>query len=219
MNLVFLPLPELLYVMEICGRICVPFWCLVWLCVYLCMCPSFAQMWKTLFVRHLETQRGRLYKIPACWSNGTVGKATIVVPTMKRLSSVALREKCTQFVFCPSLFITLAVTFPCVPINSSPLPSRFGLPSAALLSSHPTFFSLHLSRSHPHLLLSQPFSLSLFFIQLKKKLYSINYMPQDLPHHKSQVNRLCRNDNDCITSYADVIIFQPAILWQCWHSP
>lgn len=33
---------------------------------------------------------------------------------MKRLSSMALREKCTQFVFCPSLFITLAVTFPCV---------------------------------------------------------------------------------------------------------
>lgn len=71
-----------------------------------------AQMWKTLFVRHLETRRGRLYKIPACWSNGTVGKAATVALTMKRLSSMALREKCTQFVFCPSRFLTLAVTFP-----------------------------------------------------------------------------------------------------------
>lgn len=70
---------------------------------------NFAYTWKTLFVHRLVTQRGRLYKIPACWSNGTVGKATIVVVTMKRLSSTALREKCTQFVFCPSL---LAVTFP-----------------------------------------------------------------------------------------------------------
>lgn len=81
-------------------------------CVYVCMCPSFAQMSKTLFVRHLETRRGRLYKIPACWSNGTVGKATIVIPTMKRLSSMALREKCSQFVFCLSRFLTLGVTFP-----------------------------------------------------------------------------------------------------------
>ena len=96
----------------------------LWLCVsallipnltvVMCACaPFFAQTWKTLFVRHLETEKGRLYKIPACWSNGTVGKATIVVVTMKRLSSMALREKCTQFDFCPSCFLTLAVTFPC----------------------------------------------------------------------------------------------------------
>ena len=125
----------------------------------MCMCACapffFAQTWKTLFVRHLDTQKGRLYKIPACWSNGTVGKATIVVVTMKRLSSMTLREKCTQFVFCPSLLLTLAVTFPspcpyilplCPPLSSQ---SR---PSSTMLFSHPA----PCLRSHPFLPLLPP---------------------------------------------------------------
>lgn len=80
----------------------------VHVCPHMCACAPcfFAQMWKTLFVRRLVTPKGRLYKIPACWSNGTVGKATIVVVTMKRLSSMTLREKSTQFVFCPSLLLS-----------------------------------------------------------------------------------------------------------------
>lgn len=109
-----------------------------------CMCPSSAQMWKTLFVCHLETRKGRLYKIPACWSNGTVGKATIVVLTMKRLSSMALREKCTQFVFCPSRFLTLAVTFP------SPCPYILPLCPLSLVPTSALRYSASFSPTPPH---------------------------------------------------------------------
>ncbi len=150
-------------------------------CVYVCMCPSFAQMWKALFVHHLETKRGRLYKIPACWSNGTAGKATIVVLTMKRLSSMALREKCPQFVFCPSRFLTLAATFPSpcpcilplcpllwVPTSALRYTASFSpngslpLPSLSLTFFHNLSLSFHL-HSACLLLLSPTFSTSYSF--------------------------------------------------------
>lgn len=145
------PSPPRVIVMEICGCTCVPFWCPVWVC----MCPSFPQMWKTLFVHHFRTQRGRLYKIPACWSNGTVGKATIVVLTMKRLSSMALREKCTQFVFCVSRFLTLAVTFPS--------PCRYILPLCPL-SLVPTSTRCYAAFFSSSNFLSLPLILSSLFL-------------------------------------------------------
>lgn len=128
-------LPEWLYVMKIFNCMCIPSVYPIWMCAY---DPPYT--WKTLFMRHFENSEEVAYtEIPACWSNGTVGKATIVVVTMKRLSSMALREKCTQFVFCPSLFLTLSVTFPStcpyiLPLwpPCSPQPR----PSSALLSSH-----------------------------------------------------------------------------------
>lgn len=197
-----------------------------WKSAVVCVCPADAQS-ECVCMRacapllpRCERQslcviwRGRLYKIPACWSNGTVGKATIVVLTMIRLSSMELREKCSQFVFCPSRFLTLAVTFKSMPIHSSPLPSPFG-PSPG-----PPLHCFLLNPTFPLPLIpsSLSFPTLFFFIQLQDKLYLVNYNPQDLPHHKSQENKHWEDDNECITSVADVINFQSAILWQCWHS-
>lgn len=129
------------------------FICAQFECVYVCLCPSFAQMWKTLFVCHLDTLRGRLYKIPACWSNGTVGKATIVVLTMKRLSSMVLRENVPSLFSVPLAFSLLLSHSHVMPIHSSPLPSLSLLPTSprrysAFFSPNP--FSLSLSHLHPH---------------------------------------------------------------------
>lgn len=145
----------------------------VHVCPHMCAC-FFAQMWKTLFVRRLVTPKGRLYKIPACWSNGTVGKATIVVVTMKRLSSMTLREKCTQFVFCPSLllshsqvrahtFFPSALVYPFNPLRCSPAHTFFSLslspPSGCkcLLRCRPQVANAHRRRRLHHLrLFSSP---------------------------------------------------------------
>lgn len=81
------------------------------------MCPLVAQLWKLSFVHLFKPLRGRLCRILACWSNGTIGKASIVVFTMNRLCPTALREKSPWFVFFPSWFLTLAVTFPSTRLN------------------------------------------------------------------------------------------------------
>lgn len=61
---------------------------------------------------------------------------------MKRLSSMALREKCSQFVFCSSRFLTLSVTFPSpCPYILAPCPFFLESPTLALhytAPSHPT---------------------------------------------------------------------------------
>lgn len=81
------------------------------------MCPLIAQLWKLSFVHLFKPLRGRLCRILACWSNGTIGKASIVVFTMNRLCPTALREKSPWFIFFPSWFLTLAVTFPRTRLN------------------------------------------------------------------------------------------------------